>query len=173
VTIDYENKKVTVVPQPDYVAPRDRHMIVLDVRVGEGVPMLNVTINGALSERFILDSGGAGTFMIFDAFARKHPEALVDKRGGGDLRDVSYYGVGGPLDTKPYQLGSVKVGRLSLLDFVGFRVTSAQSYDGDYDGLIGTDFLRMFTVGLDYAGGRVYLVPNTMGRKMMGIKDLL
>jgi predicted aspartyl protease len=172
VTIDYEHKRVTVVRQPDYVAPQGKYVFALDARVGDGSPYVSVMINGALSERFVIDTGGAGTFMIFDAFARKHPEALVDKGGGGTLRDVQYYGVGGPIETRPYQLGSVKLGPLDFVDYVGFRVTSAQSYAGsDDDGIIGTDFLRLFTVGLDYANGRVYLVPNTVGRKAMGIRE--
>lgn len=172
VTIDYEKQVVTVVPEPDYVAPQGPRVFPLDVRIGDGSPYANVKINGALSERFILDTGGAGTFMIFDAFVRKHPEALVDKGGGGDVRDVRYYGVGGAIDTRPYQLSSVKLGNLNFQDFVGFRVMSAQSYDwGGDDGIIGTDFLRLFTVGLDYANGRVYLVPNATGRKAMGMRE--
>ncbi|MDP9105258.1 MAG: aspartyl protease family protein [Candidatus Eremiobacteraeota bacterium] len=172
VTIDYEKKEVTVVREPDYVAPEGNRVFALDVRIGDGVPYTNVKVNGALSERFLLDTGGAGTFMIFDAFARKHPEALVDKGYGGDLRDVDYYGIGGRIDVRPYQLHSVKVGGLNFQDFVGFRVMSEKSYAvGDDDGLIGTDFLRLFTVGLDYANSRVYLVPNAAGRKAMGLRE--
>ena len=149
-----------------------KYVFALDARMGDGSPYVSVTINGALSERFAVDTGGAGTFMIFDAFARKHPEALVDKGGGGSLRDMQYFGVGGQIETRPYQLGSVKLGPLNFVDFVGYRVTSAQSYAGsDNDGIIGTDFLRLFTVGFDYANGRVYLVPNTAGRKAMGIRE--
>jgi predicted aspartyl protease len=172
VTIDYEKKQVTVVREPDYVAPQGNRVFWLDVRIGDGVPHTDVRINGALSERFILDTGHGGTFMIFDAFARKHPEALVDKGGGGDLRDVEFYGVGGTFETRPYQLGSVKVGGLNFQDFVGFRVVSAHSYDDSTeDGLIGADFLKMFTIGFDYANGRVYLVPNAAGRKAMGMRE--
>ncbi|HEY6236494.1 MAG TPA: aspartyl protease family protein, partial [Candidatus Elarobacter sp.] len=172
VTIDYEKKQVTAVREPDYVVPKGNHVIALDVRIGDGSPYVNVKINGALSERFILDTGHAGTFMIFDAFARKHPEALVDKGGGGDLRNMEWYGVGGAIETRPYQLASVKVGALNFVDFVGYRVTNDRSYDfGSDDGVIGSDFLRLFTVGLDYAGGHVYLVPNTAGRKAMGIRE--
>jgi predicted aspartyl protease len=171
VTIDYEKKQVTVVREPDYVPPQGNRVFPLDVRIGDGSPYVDVKINEALSERFILDTGGAGTFMVFDAFVRKHPEAMVDKGGGGDLREVRYYGVGGAIDTRPYQLASVKVGHLNFQDFVGFRVTSSQSYDTGEDGIIGTDFLRLFTVGLDYANGRVYLVPNKDGRKAMGLRE--
>lgn len=172
ITIDYEKKTVTVVREPDYVPPQDPRLHVLEVRTGDGSPYTEVKINGVPSERFILDTGGAGTFMIFDAFARRHPEALVDMGGGSYLREVQYYGVGGAIETRPYQLASVKVGTLNFHNYVGFRVTSAKSYDvGGVDGIIGTDFLRMFTVGLDYANDRVYLVPNAAGRKAMGLRE--
>jgi len=48
---------------------------------------------------------------------------------------------------------------------------NAASYEGDDDGIIGVDFLKLFTLGLDYANSRVYLVPNGFGRKVMGIRD--
>ena len=53
VTVDYEHERVTVVPEPNYVAPAGKHVIPLDVRIGEGSPMLTVAINGATSERFL------------------------------------------------------------------------------------------------------------------------
>jgi hypothetical protein len=37
--------------------------------------------------------------------------------------------------------------------------------------LIAPEFLRMFTVGLDYGNSRIYLVPNASGRRAMGIRD--
>jgi clan AA aspartic protease (TIGR02281 family) len=170
VTIDYEHERVTAVYEPDYTAPAGEHVIPLDVRIGDGSPLASVAINGALGERFTLDTGAAGTFMIFDAFARKHPEALVDKSGGGYLRNMRFTGIGGEIETRPYQLGSVKLGPINFIDYVGYRVMNARSYEGDDDGLIGTDFLRLFTLGLDYAKSRVYLVPNKDGRKALGIK---
>lgn len=169
VTIDYEHQTVTVVPEPNYMAPADAHTIPLDVRIGEGSPFLDVRVNGALGERFLIDTGASGTFMIFDAFVRKHPEALVD-RGGGDGRNNRYYGIGGDIETKPYQLSSVRIGPMNFTDFVGYRVMSTATYEGNDDGVIGAAFLNLFTVGLDYANNRVYLVPNTLGRRVMGIK---
>lgn len=172
LTIDYEHERVTAVPEPAYVVPAGKYVIPLDVRIGEGSPMVTVAVNGALSERFILDTGGAGSFMIFDTFARKHPEALHDE-GGGDAfaRSMSFEGIGGAIRTQPYQLKKLKIGPLAFNDFVGYRVMSATSYEGDDDGIIGVDFLKMFTLGLDYANSRVYLVPNSWGRRAMGIRD--
>lgn len=38
------------------------------------------------------------------------------------------------------------------------------------DGIIGTEFLRLFTIGFDYGNSRLYLVPNGWGRRALGIK---
>jgi len=171
VTIDYEHQRVTVLPEPDYAPPSDKHLIPLDVRIGDGSPIVDVAINGALSERFTIDTGGAGAFMIFDAFARKHPEALIDQGGGGDERRMSFRGVGGDLSTKAYQLSLVRVGPIRLTNFMAYLVTSRNSYAGDDDGIIGPGFLQFFNVGLDYGKNRVYLVPNEFGRRAMHIRD--
>jgi aspartyl protease len=170
VTIDYEHERLTVVPGASYVAPSDSRMIPLDVRIGDGTPLATVSLNGAVGERWVLDTGGAGTFMIFDRFARRHPEALRDQGGGGDDRETRFLGFGGDIDARPYQIESLKLANINFRKFVGYRVTSSGSYDDGNDGLIGTGFLRLFTLGLDYGNSRVYLVPNRDGRTAMGIK---
>jgi predicted aspartyl protease len=170
VTIDYENERVTVVPEPSYVPPTDKHTIPLDVRVGSGTPMVSVSVNGAVGERWVLDTGGAGTFMIFDYFARRYPEALRDQGGGGDARQTELYGIGGTIDARPYQIASLRLANLNFTRFVGFRVTGRNSYAESDDGVVGTDFLRLFTLGFDYGNSRVYLTPNKSGRAAMGIK---
>lgn len=169
VTIDYEQRRVTVVPGTAYVAPTDRHTIPLDVRVGNGQPLTTVAVNGAIGERWVLDTGGAGTFLIFDYFARRNPQALRDQ-GGGWNRNVRMYGIGGPIDTQPYQIGSLQLANVTFKNFVGYRVVNRGSYEGTDDGIIGTSFLRMFTLGFDYANARIYLVPNIAGRLLMGIR---
>jgi clan AA aspartic protease (TIGR02281 family) len=172
VTIDYEHERVTAVPEPSYAAPEAKHVIPLDVRIGDGSPQVSAFVNGALGERFTVDTGAGGSFMIFDTFARKHPEALRDEGGGDEYaRAMRFNGVGGHIDTKPYQIKSLKLGPISFNDFVGYRVMSASSYEGEDDGLIGADFLKLFTVGLDYANSRLYLVPNSYGKRAFGIRD--
>jgi len=168
VTIDYEHRRVTVVPEAAYAPPTDPHTIPLDVRVGTGQPRATVVVNGAIGERFIVDTGGAGTFMIFDYFARRHPEALRDQ-GGGD-RGMRLYGIGGAIDTQAYQIGSLKLANVNFRNFVGYRVVGRGSYDGAADGIIGTEFLHLFTLGFDYGNSRIYLVPNRDGRLAMGIR---
>ena len=169
VTIDYEHKRVTVVPGRDYVPPADPATIPLDVRVGGGQPRATVAVNGALGERFIIDTGGAGTFLIFDYFARRHPEALFDRGGGGVQRMRTLTGIGGAFEVEPYQIESLKLASVNFTDWVGYRVKGS-SYAQNDDGIVGVEFLRLFTLGFDYGHSRMYLVPNETGRTAMGLK---
>lgn len=129
-----------------------------------------MTVNGALGERWIVDTGGAGNFLIFDYFARRHPEALRDESTVA-IRPAVLRGIGGDFETRAYRIGAMRLGNVVFRDFVGYRVVSSTSYAGSSDGLIGPGFLRFFTLGLDYGGSRLYLTPNSEGRRVMGIRD--
>jgi predicted aspartyl protease len=170
VTIDYEHERVSVVPASKYTAPSDPVVFPVDVRIGSGQPYASVSVNGALGERWVVDTGGAGTFMIFDYFARRYPEAMRDRGFGGERRNFSFFGIGGRIDADPYQIEKLKFANITFNRFVGYRVTDSHAYAENADGIIGTSFLRMFTVGFDYTNSRIYLVPNSAGRRAMGIK---
>jgi clan AA aspartic protease (TIGR02281 family) len=170
VTIDYEHQRVTVVRGRDYTAPNDPHTASLDVRIGRGQPLATVTINGASGNRWVLDTGGSGTFLIFDYFARRHPGALRDEGAGSRSLTQYLYGIGGEFEVKPYQIADLELANLRFKDFVGYRVVPKASYSANEDGVIGTTFLRYFTLGLDYGNSRVYLTPNREGRAAFGIR---
>jgi hypothetical protein len=125
--------------------------------------MTDVRVNGALGERFIVDTGGGLAMLIFDYFARRHPEALVD--GSGDsLGGGKNYGVGGAFETRRYRLTSLQVGSVDFKDYVAEAVVSSSAYGGDEDGLIGTGLLKLYTLYTDYPQSTLYLVPNARGR---------
>lgn len=117
-----------------------------------------------------MDPRGAGTFLIFDYFARRHPEALHDEGAGFRVLPMNFHGIGGAFDTRSYQIASLQLANVNFRDFVGYRVTSKGSYAESADGLIGPTFLRLFTIGLDYGDSRIYLVPDADGRRAMGIR---
>jgi clan AA aspartic protease (TIGR02281 family) len=166
VTIDYEHEHVTAVRGEDYVPPKEPDTFPLDVRIGSGSPLTSVKLNGVSDDRWTIDTGASGTFLIFDYFARRHPEALRDYQAGGARSEpVQFYGIGGNFETRPYEIQSVELGNVRFRDFVGYRVMSDQSYSYNSDGVIGSTFLRLFTLGLDYGNSRVYLVPNGAARK--------
>jgi predicted aspartyl protease len=170
VTIDYEHQRVTVVRGEHYRPPPDPHTTSLDVRLGTGQPMATVSVNGASADRFVLDTGGVGTFLIHDYFARRHPEAIRDEGAGARRRPLRFIGIGGAFDVRAYQIKSLKLANINFSEFVGYRVISSGSYAGPTDGVIAPDFLRLFTLGLDYGNARIYLTPNAAGRRAMGIK---
>ena len=164
--LDYEHGRVTALRLDKPLAIDDPGSIRLDIRLGTQIPLTTVAINRALGERFLIDTGGAGTLLIFDYFARRYPQALVD-RGGGNGRQMRYSGVGGAIDIRPYQLDQVRIGSVQFKDFVGYRVMNRKSYEGTMDGIIGAELLRFFTVWLDYADSQIFLVPNSDGRRAM------
>jgi predicted aspartyl protease len=164
--LDYEHGRVTAMHTDAPLAPNEPGTIALDIRLGGESPLTTVGINGALGERFMIDTGAAGSLMINDYFARRYPQALVD-RGYGEGRNARFTGVGGAIDIRPYQLAKVEIGNVTFADFVGYRVMERKSYEGNFDGLIGAKLLRYFTVFLDYANSQIFLVPNAEGKRSM------
>jgi hypothetical protein len=162
---DYDKGAVTAMAFGSFTPPADQRTIALPVRIGTGAPETDVTVDGALGERFVLDTGGAGGLMIFDYFARRHPEALADEGGRSD-QDGYFQGVGGDFKADPLQLRSVKIGQVDFTDFVAYRVRGA-SYDVNEDGIIGPSFFHYFTLYTDYAHSEVYLTPNDAGGAAM------
>jgi predicted aspartyl protease len=162
--LDYEHGEVTAYEGNAFVAPTTPHTIALDIRLASQQPRVDVTINGALGERFVIDTGAPAPLMLFDYFQRRHPEALVDRGGGGNARFLRFYGVGGNFQTVPYQLDSVRLGSAEFKQTLAYAVRSRASYGGAQDGLIGIRFLELFNVYLNYADSRIYLEPNAFGR---------
>jgi predicted aspartyl protease len=170
VTIDYENKSVVAVPGEEYRAPSGPYVFPIEIRLASGQPLTTVTLNGVPAHRFMIDTGGAGTFLIHDYFARRHPEAIHDEGAGARTRPIRFFGLGGAFDVRAYQIKSLQLGRINFSETVGYRVTSSGSYTTPTDGVIAPGFLQYFTLGIDYGNSRMYFVPNGTGRKAMGIK---
>jgi predicted aspartyl protease len=168
VTIDYEHKRVTVVPGQAFQPPADPYTTPVRVRVGNGSPETAVAVNGVSGDRFILDTGNPGTFLITDYFARHHPDAFKNQRT--EIATEKFSGIGGYFDAKPYKMSDVRLVNLDFHDWTGYRIIGGAYESDEDDGLIGSDFLRLFTVVLDYPNSRLYLVPNSDGRKAMGLK---
>ncbi len=162
LTLDYEHGRVTATRPDAFAAPTGSTVYAIPVRLGTQRPLTDVTLDGALGERFLIDTGASGTMLIFDYFARRHPEAL--RSGSFVGNPLRFHGVGGTFDTKPYRVGAVRVGNVSFKDFTVYRVMSGQAYSGNEDGVIGTDLLQLFTLYTDYGNSMLYLVPNGAGR---------
>jgi predicted aspartyl protease len=165
ITIDYDHKTVTAERYGTYTAPQDPRTIALDVRLGTQGPLATVAVDGAVAERMLIDTGAAGPFMLFDYFTRRHPEALPPHRMTD--RTLQMQGAGGAFEAQTVDLDNVQIGNVKFAHFEGIRVTTATSYSGNEDGVIGPTFLRFFDVHLDYPDGKIFLVPNATGHQSM------
>jgi clan AA aspartic protease (TIGR02281 family) len=170
VTIDYEQSRVSVVPSAAFRAPAGPPAFALAARLGRGVPMVSVALDGMLAERFVLDTGGVGNFLVFDYFMRRNPNAFRETADAFPFaRNPRLSGVGGAFSVTPAFVHQLTLGEAHVADLLGYRVASEQAYTHDLDGVIGDGILRYFTLALDYAGERVYLTPNSAGRKLLGL----
>lgn len=165
ITIDYEHGTVTATPAGAYAAPKGPYVIPLDVRLSAQVPETTARFDGAVANRVVIDTGADGSFLLFDYFVRRFPERF--NRGGAE---VALWGIGGAFTARTYQIHEILLGPLRFLNVIGYGIGGGNSYAGNDDGLIGSNFLRLFTLDLDFADGRMYLTPNTTGRRAMGIR---
>jgi predicted aspartyl protease len=128
----------------------------LEVRLNSGTPVVRATIGSASGDDFIIDTGAAFSYVLFQRFARAHPDAIET-----GARESYGNGVGGTFGYRSIETKRVVLGPWSFDDADGVEALSANAFGFDNeDGLIGADILRRFTVYLDYAGNHVYLATT-------------
>jgi predicted aspartyl protease len=156
--LDYYDGTITAYAPGAFSPPPTKEgQFDIDIRLRGGEPLVDLDVNGVRGERFIIDTGADDRLLIFAYFALRHPAALVDEGGGGQLRDdTQMRGIGGDFSTKPIQLGSVRFGPVNFTDFLTHVVTQRGAYDQSDDGLMGAGFLYIFDVTFDYAHGKAY-----------------
>jgi predicted aspartyl protease len=128
----------------------------IDVRLNSGAPVARASVGTATGEDFIIDTGAAFSVVIFQRFARAHPEAL-------ELGSRESYGngVGGTFGYRSIATKKIVLGPWSFDDAAGVEALSANAFGFDNeDGLIGSDILKRFTVYLDYPSSRVFLAAT-------------
>jgi hypothetical protein len=157
--LDYDAGTVTAYPPNALVVPQNDHRIDLDVTLGSYIPEATVAINGAIGNRFIIDTGGAGALMIFDYFRRRFPDAVVDENHNATTMD--FKGVGGLFQADAIMLERFQLGRATFVNSQVYVIDSDKSYGYDQDGIIGPRLLRVFTVYVDLANEKIYLVPHS------------
>jgi len=161
--IDYANGSIDAGRPGTLAAPAAASP--LEVRLGTGAPVARATIGNASGDNFILDTGAAFSYVLFQRFARAHPDAVSPS---GDGRLQYGMGVGGVLSLRPVAAKKLALGASTFEDALGVEALSpyALGFDNE-DGLIGAHILKQFTVYLDYAAGRVYLAP--LGREQAAV----
>jgi hypothetical protein len=161
VTVDYEHGKVYAERAGSYSTPQGTNVLALPVRLSNEVPLTSVDLDGRVADRMIVDTGFGGSFVLFDTFLRKYPEM----RTNGAQPDAQLFGIGGEVVAHPYSIGLVTLGKARFRDVTGYGAPDPSYFVGDEDGVIGYDFLQLFTVDFDYPNGQIVLMPNTAGRK--------
>ena len=127
--------------------------------------MIEVSLDGVLASRFIVDTGDSlGSFTIFDYFMDRHPNV-----GARSARGIAVKGVGGDTRAQLFSAHSFRIGTYNFVDFTGTRMGSG-SYAVAEDGLIGTEFLDLFTLDFDYPHGMMYLTPTSNMKLMLHIR---
>lgn len=158
--IDYASGTVDAI-RPGSLAP-PAAATPLEVRLNSGAPVARASVGDASGDDFILDTGAAFSYVVFQRFARAHPDTFAAE----DAKVQVGSGVGGSMPYRTIATKRIGLGPWAFEDERGAEAVSpnALGFDNE-DGLIGADILRLFTVYLDYAAGRVYLAPN--GREPM------
>ncbi len=147
VTVDFRNRRVTIAPQlastPDGYAK-------LPISTDDYVPMLDATFNGKKGT-FIADLGAFATMLYPHYFSQ-----FAAPKEGEDYDGAQF--IGGPTKTQSYRFSHVELGDYILEDVL-VRVPLNRKVDDDYDGLVGRDILKYFTVIFDYPNRACYLKP--------------
>jgi predicted aspartyl protease len=169
IHIDYQHEKVEAIRSDDFHPETIPGVFAIPVALDDGVPLAPVKVGDTVSRRFIVDTGSS-LVMLFSQFAEAHPDDVEDQGRGEDLSAKGaflflFWGVGGLGSMRPTELKSIQFGQTKFADFMTMRTVSAGDFEGDdFDGLIGTEFLRFFDVYFDYANGRIVLAPNDTHR---------
>lgn len=163
--IDYEHGTLDAFPasNPPQIPPT---AVELPAALDDGVPDVRAKVGGTQADHFILDTG-ATSGVIFSSFADAHADAVRDRGLGTQLLNAHPFqfagGVGGTLHVTPTQVASFGVADSQFENFLAYIVRGNRSYEGeDEDGLLGYDYLKYFTVYLDYRRERVLLVRNSV-----------
>ncbi len=130
----------------------------VDIRLNSGAPVVHAALGDASGDDFILDTGAGFSYVVFQRFARAHPDAFAPP---GEGRTLTASGVGGSMPYRKIATKRIALGNWAFDDDAGAEALSpnALGFDNE-DGLIGADILKLFTVYLDYSSSRIYLAPN-------------
>jgi len=159
--LDYQNGIATAYDLDSFSVPAAPRMIDLKVRLSNYTPETTIAVNAAVGTHWTIDSGGAGAVMITDYFRRRFPGAAVDEYGA--VRPSKLFGVGGDFGADLVSLASFTLGNVTFKHFGAYVLTDARLYSGSFDGIVGPNLLRLFTVYIDYHENAMRLIPNDAG----------
>lgn len=154
--IDYENGTVDAYRPGTIVPPANAQP--LEISLNSGAPVARATVGDAAGDDFVIDTGAAFPYVLFQRFLRAHPG--VTNAESGDSRYLS--GVGGRIEYRSVSSKRLELGAYAFDEPSGIETLSANAFGFDNeDGLIGADLLKLFTIYTDYASGKIFLAGTS------------
>ena len=128
------------------------HLLTVKVRIDDSQDDLTFMVDtGALS---VIDEQVAKRFMFKDSITNK----VLDS--AGNRKDV-----------RLVQVNKISVGKVTVSDCAAAAV-DLKKFSPQIDGLLGSNFLRFFTVQLDYRNNRVTFLSKSGGESFEGAMQL-
>jgi hypothetical protein len=116
----------------------------------------------ALTARLLVDTGNSGGLSLNTPFVRAHDlEARFPNVPGDSINLRISVGVNGAITSRVVSFGGLTIGdaRLDRPDVALTTAAAGLAASGDFDGILGADVLRHFTLRIDYPRRRLSLLP--------------
>ena len=163
VEIDYAAKKLSIYDPASFVYSGAGAVIPLRILNGGTLALFDAKIVAAAGQPAIdahlaVDSGTYSALRLHGPFVEKNALA-----GEGRNQFASFgFGAGGEFRQVTGRVASVEIGGVKLANPVADFSTDSKGVTAtaNYDGTIGGDILRRFTVILDYSRSQMILEPN-------------
>jgi hypothetical protein len=154
--IDYEHRQVTFVKPEAFRSPTTVQPV--SFRFAEHLPEIDGSIDG-IPAKMHIDTGSRSTIDLTGPFVEKNN--LIAKYNP-KWEATTGWGVGGPARARLARAHTLILGNQTVKDpVIELTAQSKGAFSSAYyDGNIGGDILRRFTLTLDYAHQNLWLEPN-------------
>jgi predicted aspartyl protease len=160
--IDYEKRVLSFLDASTYQVEANSDSQTFPVTLQDGLPMVQasfVLANRVFSGTFEIDTGSTGAVEINTPFVRRHNLLTLAKRS----KKERIGGVGGTAEALTTRLESVALGKFRLPNSIGKLSLATQGDNSSrrYDGLLGGQIFRRFTLIVDLSRRRLTFRPNS------------
>jgi hypothetical protein len=156
VIIDYSHRSITFVRPEAFRAPASVRPVAF--RFADHLPEIDGSIDG-IPARLHIDTGSRATIDLTSPFIEKNK--LFEKYAS-KWEATTGWGVGGSARAKLARAHALVLGNQVLKEpIIELTVQAKGAFSSDYyDGNVGGEILRRYTLTLDYAHQQLWLEPN-------------
>ena len=153
VRLDYEAGTLDITKPDSFTPPAG--VPAIPAR-GSTVPVVSANVGDVTSDDFIVDTG-AFAVVVFHQFATAHPQ-LFTNASAYLGKEVLSQPICGIIANSAYNVSSLSIATApAVTSWKVLLVPQSSCFDMKIDGLIGYDYLRLFTVTFDLPDSRIYL----------------